>query len=83
MVLRHAGFHVSSATSTEEFETCIAEAKIPYALYLLGRTVPITEQDKIAESVAGSTTLVYILTEMVTPQKLIDEVSKLLILSQP
>ena len=83
MVLRHAGFDVSTATSAEEFEACIAEAKIPYVLYLVGHTIPSAEQDRIAESAAVSTTLVYKLTEMVTPQKLIDEISKLLITVAP
>ena len=78
MVLRHAGFDVDAANSAKEFEACIAQTKVPYALYLLGHTVPFTEQDRIAEAVAKSTTLVYKLADIVTPQQLIGEVSKLL-----
>jgi hypothetical protein len=83
MVLRHAGFDVSAATSAEEFEACVAEAKISYALYLVGHTILPEEQGRIAKSVVNSTTVVYRLTEMVTPQELIDEVSKSLIRGAP
>jgi hypothetical protein len=78
MVLRQAGFHLDAASSAEEFEACIAQAEIPYRLFLLGHTVPVAEQRKIAESAADSATTVYQLTESVPPQHLIDRLSELL-----
>jgi DNA-binding response OmpR family regulator len=78
MVLRQAGFHVDAASSAKEFEACLAQAEIPYRLFLLGHTIPVAEQRKIAESTANSTTAVYQLTEAVSPQHLIDRLSELL-----
>jgi hypothetical protein len=78
MVLRQAGFHVDAASSAKEFEDRIAQAEIPYRLLLIGHTIPVAEQRKIAESAANSTTAVYRLTEAVSPQHLINSVSELL-----
>jgi hypothetical protein len=78
MVLRQAGFHVDAASSAKEFEARIAQAKIPYSLFLLGHTIPFAEQKEIAESTANSATAVYQLTEFVPPQDLIDSLAELL-----
>ena len=79
MVLRHAGFEVDAANSAKEFEACVAEAKVPYRLYVLGHTVPVAEQERIADSVSDTTTVVYKLAEIVTPpQQLIAKISTLL-----
>jgi hypothetical protein len=77
-VLRLAGFDVDAASSAEEFDARIAQAKIPYSLFLLGHTIPFAEQKKIAESTANSATAVYQLTEFVPPQDLIDRLAELL-----
>jgi hypothetical protein len=40
MVLQHAGFGVDAADSLEKFQDCIAQAKAPYRLFLLGHSIP-------------------------------------------
>jgi hypothetical protein len=74
MVLRHAGFHVDSASSAEQFQERIAQAETPYRLLLLGHTVPDPDQARMAVSVANSTTLVFQTRELVPPMQLIDDV---------
>lgn len=59
MVLEQAGFHVDAASSAEQFQERIAQAKIPYRLVLLGHTVPPAEQSRIVASVVHSSALVY------------------------
>jgi DNA-binding response OmpR family regulator len=77
-VLRQAGFDVDAANSAMEFEACIAQAKIPYSVFLLGHTIPFAEQKKMAESTANSATAVYQLAQLVPPRDLIDRLAELL-----
>ena len=78
MLLRHAGFHADAVQSPEQFQARISQAEIPYGLVLLGHTVPHPEQDRIASSVANSSTLVLRPPELILPTQLIDDARRLL-----
>jgi hypothetical protein len=78
MVLEQAGFHVDAASSAEEFRERIAQAKVPYRLFLLGHSIPPTEQSRIVASVVESATLVYQLAELTPPLQLISDLRELL-----
>lgn len=77
MVLRQAGFHADAASSAEQFQECIALAKIPYELLLLGHTVSDQDRARIAISAANSTALVFQTPELRPPAQLIDDVHQL------
>ena len=78
MVLEQAGFHVDAATSAEQFQEHIGRANVPYRIFLIGSTVPLTEQSSILDSAFQSSTLVYQLPELMPPQQLIGHLQKLL-----
>ena len=79
MVLKQAGFDVDAAGSLEEFIERIAQAKVPYRLFLLGHSIPAPDGARIMASVADSTTLVYQVAELIPPLQLISDLRQLLL----
>jgi hypothetical protein len=79
MVLKQADFNIDSASSAEEFQECIAQAKVPYRLFLLGHSIPALDEARIMASVADSTTLVYQVAELIPPLQLISDLRELLL----
>jgi DNA-binding response OmpR family regulator len=79
MVLKQAGFDVDAAGSLEEFIERIAQAKVPYRLFLLGHSIPAPDEARIMASVADSTTLVYQVAELTPPLQLIRDLRELLL----
>jgi hypothetical protein len=78
LLLQRAGFIVDTAISAEEFESRIAEADSPYDLLILGHTIPEPEQNAIIASTVNPNTIVYPLSEPVSPRDILAKVSKLL-----
>ena len=78
MVLKEAGFDVDAADSLEKFQDCIAQAKVPYKLFLLGHSIPVPDRARIIASVADSTTLIYEVPELIPPLQLISDLRDLL-----
>ncbi len=79
MVLKQAGFEIDSASSAEEFQERIAQAKVPYRLFLLGHSIPAPDEARIMALVADSTTLVYQVAELIPPLQLISDLRQLLL----
>jgi hypothetical protein len=79
MVLQHAGFGVDAADSLEKFQDCIAQAKAPYRLFLLGHSIPDPDRVRIIASVADSTTLIYQVPELIPPLQLVNDLRELLL----
>ena len=79
MVLQHAGFGVDAADSLEKFQDCIAQAKAPYRLFLLGHSIPDPDRIRIIASVADSTTLIYQVPELIPPLQLVSDLRELLL----
>jgi hypothetical protein len=79
MVLQRAGFGVDAADSFEKFQDCIAQAKAPYRLFLLGYSIPDPDRVRIIASVADSTTLIYQVPELIPPLQLVNDVRELLL----
>lgn len=80
MVLQHAGFGVDAADSLEKFQDCIAQAKAPYRLFLLGHSIPDPDRVRIIASVADSTTLIYYqVPELIPPLQLVNDLRELLL----
>ncbi len=78
LLLESAGFIVDTAISAAEFESLIAEAELPYDLFILGHTIPELEQNAIIASAVNSNTIVYPLSGPVWPRDLLTKVSELL-----
>lgn len=78
MVLEQAGFHVDAASNADQFQERIAQAEVPYRLFLLGHTIPPAEQSRIVASVVQSPTLVYQPPPLIPPQQLIRHLQELL-----
>jgi len=76
MVFRNAGFQVDAGDSFKALQACFAEAKVPYALILVGRTVPDDDRARVAIVAEGLSTLVHQLNELVHPETLIREVTE-------
>ena len=79
MVLQHAGFGVDAADSLVKFQDCIAQAKAPYRLFLLGHSIPDADRVRIIASVADSTTLIYQVPELIPPLQLVSDLRELLL----
>ena len=62
----------------KSFKSASITAEVPYRLFLLGHTVPPTEQSRIVASVVRSLTLVYQPPQLIPPQQLIRPLQELL-----
>jgi hypothetical protein len=68
-----------AADSLEKFQDCIAQAKAPYRLFLLGHSIPDPDRIRIIASVADSTTLIYQVPELIPPLQLVSDLRELLL----
>ena len=78
MVLEQAAFYVDAVSSAEEFQERIAQAEVPYRLFLLGHSIPAPDRARIIASVADSTTLIYQVPELIPPLQLISDLRELM-----